>query len=148
MFGSFEQWKCLRFSSSRRLRTFQLCKSSTSLSWRRGSLFGLVPKTIEILSLQYIDKVIDVVVWSSFRVQAWRRQPSSHNCSRRPLDKVVDMPVCASAVQQGCGRPCDHAGGSVPDSVHRRNWWTFQLATVTSSRLSAWRFMAAVRVFF
>ena len=60
----------------------------------------------------------------------------------RALDKVVDMPVCATtgargAVQQGCGRPCDDAGGSAPDSVRRRNRWTFQLATVTSSRLSA-----------
>ena len=35
------------------------------------------------------------------------------------------MPVGATtgargAVQQGCGRPCDHAFGGAPDSVHRR----------------------------
>ena len=36
-------------------------KSSTSLSWRRGSLLGPVQKTIEILQLQYIDKVVDVL---------------------------------------------------------------------------------------
>ena len=35
------------------------------------------------------------------------------------------MPVGATtgargAVQQGCGRPCDHAFGGAPNSVHRR----------------------------
>ena len=47
------------------------------------------------------------------------------------FNKVVDVPVIMR-------------GGSAPDSLHRRNWWTFQLAAVTSSWLSAWRFMAAV----
>ena len=55
---------------------------------------GPVQETIEILQLLYIDKVVDVlVVPVQFRLQAWRRQPSSHNCSCRALDKVVDTPV-------------------------------------------------------
>ena len=58
------------------------------------------------------------------------------HCSRRALDKVVDMPVCATtsahgAVQQGCGRPCDHVVGSLAggssNSVHCQSLWAFSV---------------------
>ena len=52
-------------------------------------------KNIEILQLQYIGKVIDIWVCRSCSssVLSLMRQSSSHNCSRRALDQVVDMPV-------------------------------------------------------
>ena len=89
---------------------------------------GPVQETIEILQLQYTDKVIDAVCAgpASSRVHTWRRQPSSHSCSPLKLwTRSLTRLLCATtstrgAVQQGCGRPCDHAGGSAPDSVHRR----------------------------
>ena len=54
---------------------------------RRGAdadSFGpSVQKIIEILQLQYIDKVIDIWVCRSCSssVRSWRRQPSSHSCA-------------------------------------------------------------------
>ena len=54
-----------------------------------------VQKTIVILHLQFIEKVVDILVCRSCSasVLSWRRQSSSHNCSRRALDQVVDVPV-------------------------------------------------------
>ena len=123
--------------------------------WRCLGLSSSPEFTIEILQLQYTDKVIDVpVVPVQFPSAGVEKTAELPHCSRRALDKVVDMPVCATtsargAVQQGCGSPCDHAGGSAQDSVHRRNWWTFQLATERQALgFQQWRFMAAVKVFF
>ena len=68
--------------------------------------------------LQYTDKVIDVpvvpVLFPSAGVEKTAELP---HCSRRALDKVFDMPVCATtsargAVQQGCGRRCVRAATS------------------------------------
>ena len=98
---------------------------------------GAVQETMEILQLQHTDKVIDVpgvpVQFPSAGVEKTAELP---HCCRRALDKVVDMPVCATtsargAVQQGCGRPCDHAGGSAPRFSSSQIWWTFQLAPET-----------------
>ena len=75
-------------------------------------------RTIEILQLQYTDKVIDVPVVSvQFPSAGVEMTGELPRCSRRALDKVVDMPVCATtsargAVQQGCGRCCVHAATS------------------------------------
>ena len=75
-------------------------------------------RTIEILQLQYTDKVIDVpVVPVQFPSAGVEKTAELPHCSRRALDKVVDMPVCATtsargAVQQGCGRRCVHAATS------------------------------------
>ena len=72
-------------------------------------------RTREILQLQYTDKVIDVpVVPVQFPSADVEKTAELPHCSRRALDKVVDMPVCAmtsarGAVQQGCGRRCVHA---------------------------------------
>ena len=78
---------------------------------------GPVQKTIEIRCR--------CLCRSSFRVQAWRRQPSSRIAVVELWTRSLTRPLCATtsargAVQQGCGRPCDHAGGSAPYSVHRR----------------------------
>ena len=75
-------------------------------------------RTIEILQLQFTDKVIDVpVVPVQFPSAGVEKTAELPHCSRRALDKVVDMPVCATAsargaVQQGCGRRCVHASTS------------------------------------
>ena len=80
---------------------------------------GPVQETIEILQAGCAGP-------ASSRVHTWRRQPSSHSCSPLKLrTRSLTRPLCATtsasgAVQQGCGRPCDHAGGSATDSVHRR----------------------------
>ena len=107
---------CRLFGPGRR----HLCRGAETNS------YGLVQETIEILQLQYTDKVIVVpVVPVQFPSAGVEKTAELPHCSRRALDKVVDMPVCTTtsahdAVQQGCGRPCDHAGGSAPYSVHRR----------------------------
>ena len=61
-----------------------------------------VQKTIVILQLQFIEKVVDIWVCRSCSssVLSWGRQSSSHHCSRRALDQVVDMPVVVQ--RQGC----------------------------------------------
>ena len=53
-----------------------------------------VQKTTVILQLQSLKRwSIWVCRSCSSSVLSWRRQSSSHNCSRRALDQVVDMPV-------------------------------------------------------
>ena len=106
---------CRFFGPGRR----HLCRGAETIS------HGLVQETIEILQLQYTDKVIVVpVVPVQFPSAGVEKTAELPHCSRRALDKVVGMPVCARQVpmtlQQGCGRPCDHAAGSAPYSVHRR----------------------------
>ena len=70
--------------------------------------------------MQYTDKVIDVpVVPVQFPSADVEKTAELPHCSRRALDKVVDMPVCAmtsarGAVPQGCGRRCVHAGQGFP----------------------------------
>ena len=78
--------------------------------WRWGGVVGdssvvaqkqfllvlIVQKTIVILQLQFIDKVLDVPVVQVRqvpRVQSVRRQSRSHSCSSLQLDTVVHMPV-------------------------------------------------------
>ena len=93
---------------------------------------GPVQETIEILQLQYTDKVIDAVVqvpFSSADVERTAELPQLH--SYFCLDKVVDTPVVCNdrcrggTVHGGCGRPCDHTAtscfdsGSATDSVLR-----------------------------
>ena len=56
-----------------------------------------------------------IVVMTGHEVQTCRKLWCS---TVAVLDKVADVPVCA--VHRGCGRPCNHAGGSATDSVHRR----------------------------
>ena len=92
-----------------------LCSSSTLMDvavimQRRGvrrhlcrdaeaNSHGPVQETIEILQLQYIDKVIDAGCAgpASSRVHTWRRQPSSHSCSPLKLwTRSLTRPLCAT----------------------------------------------------
>ena len=81
------QWRCRSCSSSSR--------SSTSLSVRRDSFpWSPFSETIEILLLQYIDKVVHVGCASpaSSLVQSVRRQ-CDPTVAASMLDTVVHMPV-------------------------------------------------------
>ena len=53
-----------------------------------------VQRTIEILKLQFIDKVFDFWLQvQQVRVKSLRRQSSSHSCSPLNMDAVVAIPV-------------------------------------------------------
>ena len=53
-----------------------------------------VQRTIEVLKLQFIDKVFDFWLQvQQVRVKSVRRQSSSHSCSPLNMDTVVAIPV-------------------------------------------------------
>ena len=53
-----------------------------------------VQRTIEILKLQFIDKVFDFWLQvQQVRVKSVRRQSCSHSCSPLSMDTVVAIPV-------------------------------------------------------
>ena len=71
-------------------------------------------RIIEILQLQYTDKVIDVpVVPVQFPSAGVEKTAELPHCSRRALDKVVDMPVCATTSARGVVLPF-----TGPDALH------------------------------
>ena len=71
-------------------------------------------RIIEILQLQYIDKVIDVpVVPVQFPSAGVEKTAELPHCSRRALDKVVGMPVCATTSARGVVLPF-----TGPDALH------------------------------
>ena len=99
-------------------------------------LVSPVLKTVEVPQLQYFQGGRVPVVRVQFLCAGVEKTAELPHCSRRALDKVVDMPVCATttahgAVQQGCGRPCDHVVGSLAggasNSVHRQSLWAFSV---------------------
>ena len=75
-----------------------LCRGANAVS------LGPVQKTIEILQLQFIDKVVVVCCARSSKfgcMQSVWRQSSSHSCSPLSMDTVVAMPVVVQRQMPG-----------------------------------------------
>ena len=107
-------------------------------------LVSPVLKTVEVPQLQYFQGGRVLVVPVLFPSAGVEKTAELPHCSRRALDKVVDMPVCATtsahgAVQQGCGRPCDHVVGSLPQILFIAEFVGLQCAQRHGAFSWVWR---------
>ena len=88
-------------SSVWRCRQVQFLRLWTSLGWVQPVL-----KTVEVPQLQYFQGGRVPVVLAQFPSAGVEKTAELPLCSRRALDKVVDMPVCATTSARGAVQQC------------------------------------------